>query len=134
MEPRVEVELDAATKGAQPNHWAMAWNICNAASVPLQIVSARLPHGRFRSDETTFEPPLDILPGQSRRIEIEARCGEAPGAEIENAFIIMRVVYDRAPWLILARLRVGVDSRGMPGTITESITAQPVGFADRQTA
>ena len=51
---------------------------------------------------------------------------------MENAFVILRVTQGGAPWLILARQRIRIDNEGKPNSVTEWITAQPVGFAERQ--
>jgi len=80
-----------------------------------------------------LEPALDVAANKSGRIEIEARCGEAPGAEIENAFLILRVAFDDNDWLILVRLRIRIDAQGRPASATELITVQRVGFSERQT-
>ncbi|MGH7835396.1 MAG: hypothetical protein ACREQK_17270 [Candidatus Binatia bacterium] len=63
------------------------------------------------------------------RLEFTVKCEEPPGTVVENAFLILRVNWSKAPWLILARLRVSVDDNGAPQSVTEAITAQPVGFA-----
>ena len=132
MEPRVQIQQDGIAQAAGRDLWTMCWKIDNVASVPLQILAARLPHGKFRSEEKSIDPPLKIASGESRRIEIEARCAEAPGVEVENAFVILRVTHAGAPWLILARLRISIDNEGTPNSATELITVQPVGFSERQ--
>jgi hypothetical protein len=49
---------------------------------------------------------------------------------VENAFLILRVLWLGKPWRILARLRVVFDEQGGPQTTTEVVTVQPVGFSD----
>lgn len=132
MEPIVQVQQDGRARPAGRDRWIMRWEIDNLGAAPLHIVTARLPHGKFRSDEKSFDPPLEIASGASGRIEIEARCAETPGAEVENAFVILRVIEAGAPWLILARLRVSIDNEGVPNSTTELITVQRVGFSERQ--
>ncbi len=56
-------------------------------------------------------------------------CGEAPGTVVENAFLILRVVWRDEPWQVFARFRVVFDDHGGPRTTTELITTQPVGFS-----
>ena len=133
MEPRVEVEMAGADKTGVPKRWRTVWNIKNLGVASLRILAARLPHGKFRSEEKTFAPPLDIPTNENGRIEIDARCGEPPGAEIENAFVILRVTQESSRWLVLARLRIRIDADGMPKSATELITVQPAGFSERQT-
>ena len=48
---------------------------------------------------------------------------------MENAFLILRVLWLEQPWRILARLRVVCDEEGAPETTTEVVTTQPVGFS-----
>lgn len=111
----------------------MRWRVENLRQAPLAIAAARLPHGKFRSDEREFIPAVDLQPDGAAEIEAEVRCDEPPGAVVENAFLILRVVFTELPWLVLARLRVLVDEDGKPAAVTELITTQPVGFALRQT-
>ncbi len=118
-----------ARRAGSPDRWLTLWNIKNLGDSPLEIFTARLPHGKFRSEEKVFTPPDAIDPRGTCGIEIEARCGEPPGVEVENGFLILRVGYDAGQWLILVRLRVRVDPRGTPAAATELITVQPVGFS-----
>jgi hypothetical protein len=48
---------------------------------------------------------------------------------VENAFLILRVLWREQLWRILARLRVVLDQHGVPESSTEVITTQPVGFS-----
>ena len=121
--------LEASSAGA-PDRWRTVWSIENIGDSVLEIFTARLPHGKFRSEEKVFAPPVAIAPHGNRPIEIEARCGEPPGAEVENGFLILRVAHDGEQWLILTRLRIRMDARGTPGAATELTTVQHVGFAE----
>jgi hypothetical protein len=131
MEPKIRVQQETVQRGATPDRWQVAWTIVNLGDAPLKILSARAPHGKFRCDEKEFTPPVDLAANQRGRVELEVRCGEAEGAEIENAFLILRVLYAGGRWLILARLRVYVAEEGKPVTTSELITAQPVGFSSK---
>jgi hypothetical protein len=132
MEPRVEIEMTGASKSGGPDRWRTSWKIKNLGAAPLRILAARLPHGKFRSEEKTFEPPLDLPTNESIGLEIEARCGEPPGTEVENGFVILRVAQERALWLVLVRVRVRIEADGTPKAATELITGQPVGFSEQQ--
>jgi hypothetical protein len=132
MEPRVEVEMTGASRSGGVDRWRTSWRIKNIGAAQLQILAARLPHGKFRAEEKNFEPSLDVLANESNSFEIEARCGEPPGAEVENGFVILRVTQEDALWLILVRVRVRVAADGAPSAATELITVQPVGFSERQ--
>jgi hypothetical protein len=131
MGPKIRVRQEAVQRGATPDRWQVAWSIVNLGAAPLKILAARAPHGKFLCDEKEFTPPVDLAANQRGRIELEVRCGEAEGAEVENAFLILRVLYAGLRWLILARLRVYVAEEGKPVTTSELITAQPVGFSSK---
>ena len=131
MEPKVQVAHETVQRGAAPDRWQIAWQIKNLGDRSLEILAARLPHGKFRSEEKEFAPAVRLESKQSETIELEVRCHEPPGTIVENAFLIMRVLWIGQAWLILARLRVSVNGEGMPLTTTELITTQPVGFSAR---
>ena len=131
MNPEVRVEQEKVQRGDKPDRWRIAWLVENLGAAPLKILAARAPHGKFLCDEKEFTPPVDLAANQRGRIELEVRCGKAEDAEIENAFLILRVLYAGGRWLILARLRVYVNGEGKPATKTESITTQPVGFSSK---
>ncbi len=56
-------------------------------------------------------------------------CDEPPGAVVENAFLILRVLERGREWRVLARLTVGFDRDGAPESATESITTQLMGIS-----
>jgi hypothetical protein len=129
MELKVGIWEESVRHGASADRWMVGWSIVNLGDAPLTILAARAPHGKFRADEKEFTPPVELASNQSGRIELEVLSSEAGGGEVENAFLILRVVSAGDRWLILARLRVYVNGEGKPATTTESITAQPVGFS-----
>ena len=129
MEPRVTVEMMRPNE-AGADRWLTVWSITNFGDSPLEIFTARLPHGKFRSKEKAFAIPVVIAPHGNSHIEIEARCAEPPGAEVENGFLILRVAHGGEQWRILARLRIKTDACGAPTAATELITVQPVGFSE----
>jgi hypothetical protein len=116
-------------RGAAPGTWRATWRIENLGDRPLEIIAARCPHGKFRSGEKQFTPAILIGSKQAKRIDCEVRCDEPAGAEVENAFLLLRALWGEKPWLILARLRVRVNNEGVPETDAELITSQPVGFS-----
>ncbi|HEY2987413.1 MAG TPA: hypothetical protein VGL11_06785 [Candidatus Binatia bacterium] len=133
MEPKVRVEQVATQRGAMPGRWKVTWRIENLGAQPLKILAARCPHGKFRCEEREITPAADLEPDQNAHVELEVLCREPSGSVVENAFLILRVLWDGNPWLILARLRVAMNGDGSPITATELITAQPVGFSLRET-
>jgi len=133
MEPTVRVEQEAVQPGDVPARWLVTWRIENHGDRPLTVLAARCPHGKFRSGEREFSVPVVLEANQSAAIELKVDCKESSGTVVENAFLILRVVWAGKPWLMLARLRVLVNDAGAPGTVTELITSQPVGFSKQKT-
>ena len=132
MEPEIALEQLSATRAAVADTWTTAWEIRNLGAEPLKMLAARFPHGKFRWEEIEFAPAINLGAKEARKLDLDVRCDEPAGTEVENAFLILRVLQREAPWLILARLRVRVSEGGAPATTTESITAQPVGFSSQR--
>ena len=109
--------------------WSIGWRITNKGDGPLSILALRLPHGLFRSAEETFEPALDLAPGQSGEFQTSVHCDESAGPVTENAFVIFSVIWLGEAWRIFVRLRVVVNAEGRPVTATEAITSHKVGFS-----
>jgi hypothetical protein len=107
----------------------VSWRIQNLGAGTLEILSALLPHGRFRCEEGKLDPILVIQPKESAPLDFSVKCEEPPGTIVENAFLILRVLWKGKPWHILARLRVSINEGGAPETTTELVTTQPVGFS-----
>lgn len=70
-----------------------------------------------------------LTPEENIQIEFSVACGEPPGSVIENAFLILRVLWLGEGWWVFVRLRVVIDSEGGPEAKTETVTAHPVGFS-----
>ena len=107
----------------------MAWRVENRGDRTLMLLSAWLPHGRFRAAERALEPPPCLAPGESTQLAVVVAFDEAPGTVVENAFVIMRVRWGDEPWRILVRLLITADASGAPTNSIALITKQPVGFA-----
>jgi hypothetical protein len=109
----------------------VTWHIQNLGQQPFQLLAAWLPHSRFRNEERelTFMP--ELLPGERARLELPVTCHEQPETVVENAFLIVRVLWRGEPWRIFARLRVVFDEQGGPQTTTELVTVQRVGFSEQ---
>jgi hypothetical protein len=95
----------------------------------IEIFSARVPHGKYRSEGIDYHPPIEIGAGQSAEIHMQVACDEGPGSAVENAFLILLAQWSKAKWRIFVRFLVKLDNEGRPGTGTESITTQKVGFS-----
>jgi hypothetical protein len=127
--PRVAIEPTPPRPGRDPAQWHVAWRIQNLGPEPLQILAAWLPHGRFRAPELQLAPAPLLAPGGSAQVQALVTCNEAPATVVDNAFVILRVLWGDEPWRIFVRLRVVADERGAPQNTCELITAQRIGFS-----
>ncbi len=127
--PQVSVEQAARRAGTASDCWLVAWHIQNLGWQPLQLLAVRLPHSRFRSEERELVPMPHLLPGERTRLEFSVACSGLPGTVVENAFLILRVLWREEPWRVFARLRVVFDEQGGPQTTAEVVTVQRVGFS-----
>ena len=111
------------------HRWRIGWTVENHGEEPLELASARLPHGQFKSDEQRFVPALTLAGGTAKEFETFVRCEEPPGLVTENAFVIFEAIWHSALWRIFVRVRVEVNGDGEPSTAVQSITTQRVGFS-----
>lgn len=130
VSPRLHIEQDSLRAGPAPGRWFVTWRLHNPTEEPLQILAAWLPHGRFRGEERELTPALTLSKDESARLELPVACREPAGTVVENAFLILRVLYLAALWRVLARLRVTVDEQGAPHGVTVVVTTHPVGFSE----
>jgi hypothetical protein len=107
----------------------VAWTIENASAEVMQIEEAWVPHGRFRAERERYDPPLQLVPGEMARLDFNVAFDEKPGVEVENAFVIVRVLWRDEAWRIFARLTVGAEDDGAPQPRIELISAQHVEFS-----
>ena len=78
-----------------------------------------------------MNPIPKLLPNQSAQLVFSVACSELPGTIVENAFLILRVLWLEEQWRAFARLRVTFDELGGPQSITEVITTHKIGFSER---
>ena len=126
--PKLRVKQESKAPGAR-GQWVVGWRLQNQGVDPLEILTARCPHGKFRGKERELSPAPKLLPGESTRIEMPVACGEKPGTVVENAFLILRVFWQDKAWQVFARFTVAFDQDGAPECATELVTTQPVGFS-----
>jgi hypothetical protein len=127
--PCVVVESACPCAASTGGRWLCTWRIQNRGDGSLRLLSAGLPHSRFRSEEQELSPTPELLPGESAQLTLAVACHESAGTVVENAFLILRVLWRERPWRILARLRVSFDQHNVPENSTVVITTQPVGFS-----
>jgi len=127
--PTVVVESACRCRACAGGRWLCTWRIKNLSQEPLQFLSAGVPHSRFRSEEQELSPAPELLPGESAQLTLAVACCEPAGTVVENAFLILRALWQGQPWRIFARLRVVFDQDSVPENSTVVITTQPVGFS-----
>jgi len=127
--PEIKLTQAAAQSAGAAGLWKIGWLIENRGRDSLEVLSARLPHGQFKSEEMQFEPALILAPGESEEFHVSVRCNEPLGLVTENAFVIFNVNWAHEPWRIFVRIRVTMNVDRRPETETEAITVQRVGFS-----
>jgi hypothetical protein len=127
--PVIAVEQSSSSRADAEDRWTVEWRITNTGVGSIAILSARLPHGQFKSEEQHFEPPLALDAGEQIWFRARVRCAEPPGLVTENAFIIFQVVWLNQTWRIFVRIRVVVQQSREPQTVVELITTQRAGFS-----
>ena len=129
--PIISVKQVFISASGTTDVWAAEWTIANKGARAIAILSARLPHGQFKSAEQRFDPPLEISEGGQVAFRALVHCDEPPGLVTENAFIIFQALWCKEPWRIFVRIRVVVKEGGEPQTAVELITTQKIGFSAR---
>lgn len=127
--PAISLRQVGARRENEINRWRIGWTVQSNGEAPLEIASARLPHGQFKSDAQSFVPALTLAGGTAAQFQTLVRCDEPPGPVTENAFVIFEAVWHGAPWRIFVRVRVEVLQDGEPSATVQSITTQEVGFS-----
>jgi hypothetical protein len=127
--PEISVEQVSRSRKLDTGIWQVSWRLQNLTDREIEIFSARVPHGKYRSDGIDYHPPIDIGAGQSAEIHMRVACDEGPGSAVENAFLILLAQWSKVKWRIFVRFLVKLDNEGRPATGTASITTQKVGFS-----
>ena len=126
--PAIELhQIGVAAEAA--GEWEIRFLVINRGAHGLKLISARLPHGQFRTPEIQFDTSASLAAGETLSFAARVRCHEPPGLVTENAFLIFLVEWRGGRWRVFARLRVTVDVDGIPEAVTASITTQKVGFS-----
>jgi len=127
--PSIGLRQRDARRAISAGLWRIAWSVENRGGDALQIISAKLPHGQFKSEPQNFVPPLNLPAGAAAEFATEVRCDEEPGLITENAFVIFETLWRREPWRVFVRVRVDIARDGSPGAVTQAVTTQQVGFS-----
>ena len=132
--PRLLIEAVSSRATPVRGQWLVAWRIQNLGQEPWAVLSTWLPHDKFSSHQKTIDPPLRLLPGESTRLELPVTCHEPPGSVVDNAFLILRLLWLEQPWRAFARHRVVLDDTGTPHHVCQVVSVQRVGFSARSGA
>lgn len=126
-------QLRVAQVGQQPadtsGTWTITWSIVNGGDAPVALREIDVPHGKFCGRSVDLSSMDPLAPGERGEIQLSVVFKEAPGARVENAFLILTVVWREKVWRVFVRMTVRSDSAGAPSTQTELITEQAVGFS-----
>ena len=129
--PDIPPTLDVAQAGRAsggPRLWRVAFDVTNRGAGPVALLSAWLPHGRFRCAEQQLAD-LVLPPERTTQLSFEAAFDEPPGTEVENCFVILRVRWREEAWRVMARLTVTAAGDGAPLAAPRLVTAHRVGFS-----
>ena len=127
--PRLLIEATGCHAIGTSGRWTVSWRIDNLGDRPLEILSAWLPHDKFYSQRSLFDPGLQLPPGGTVELELLVDCREPPGARVENAFVILQLVQMGKTWRAFARHLVTIDSAGAPQPHCQAISVHPMGVA-----
>jgi hypothetical protein len=127
--PKIEVEQVEPSRSENSGRWLFKWRVRNATETPMNLLSVRLPHGKFKAEERKFGPSSKIASQDHFIVDLAVACEELPNTIVDNAFLILLVNWQENQWRFFARLRIMVNEQGQPQTTTESITVQQVGFS-----
>ena len=127
--PKIEVEQVERGASEKLGRWLVKWRVRNVTETPMRLFSVRVPHGKFKAEESEFRPEVKIPARDQFILDRVVACEEPPNTIVENAFLILLVNWQENHWRFFVRLRITVDQQGRPETATESITVQQVGFS-----
>ena len=127
--PSLSIQADSSLPSAESGQWLVTWIIQNTSGSPIEVSSAWLPHDKFFRKEQPITPPLRLSPGENTHLELMVSCGELPGTVVDNAFLILRLVWEEQPWRAFARHRVTLCQTGVPRPECLAVSVHPVGFA-----
>jgi hypothetical protein len=132
--PCLLLEAASARATAVRGQWLVAWRLQNLGQEPIEVLFIWLPHDKFFSGQQTRNPPLRLLPQESTLLELQVVCHEPPGSVVDNAFIILRLLWREQPWRVFVRHRVVLDTTGTPQHVCQAVSVQPVGFSASSSA
>ena len=127
--PSIAVEQVEPSRSENSGRWLFKWRVRNATETPMNLLSVRLPHGKFKAEERKFLPQVEIAAQDHFIVDLAVACEEPPNTIVDNAFLILLVNWQENLWRFFVRLRIMVNEPGQPQTKTESITVQQVGFS-----
>jgi hypothetical protein len=122
----VEAPVRVSVSGCEPDgagRWRVTWMLVNLLDEPLKLEDAWLPHGRFRGEgHVALDAALPVQKEYSLTLGVSA--SSAPGAVVENAFLIVRLRAADEGWRVFARMRITFSDDASPLPVIEAVTAQ----------
>jgi hypothetical protein len=109
--------------------WRIELRVTNDDALPITLLTAWLPHARFRADEQWFDGMAPLNPGERVTLSFDAEFDEPPGTDVQNGFVIIRVEWNDGVWRVLTRMAVASGAIGEPTVRVETVSAHRVGFS-----
>jgi hypothetical protein len=127
--PTIRMQAGPNQSRMHDGGWLTEWLVENLGRHPVQLLTARLPHPRFRSDEVNLSQTPRILPGEKVRIYVPAQCDASGGSVAENAFLILRFLCDQKLWRVFAKMYVVFSTEAAPQVHMEEVKTEPAGYS-----
>ena len=127
--PNLGIEALTCQATSEAGRWLASWRIRNLDTQVVEILSAWLPHDKFASDRRDFDPPLRLPANDSLGLEVPVACEEVPGSVVENAFLILQVLWRQGAWRVFARHQISVGGEGGLHHLCQSVTLHPIGLS-----
>jgi hypothetical protein len=118
VRPSVRVTVESCVRDGDA--WLVGFLVSNAGPSTLSLVSAWVPHGRFRGADGRTPLDVHLAPGASHALAVRVLTCEPPGTVVENAFLILQA----ERWRIFTRMRIEFSPEPVP--IVEQVTLQPI--------
>ena len=122
--PALRLEAREATR--VDGMWRVQWRVTNLGGDHVRLVAARAPHPSFRSDAQELNAVVVESASFEQTVTVEAQ----PGADIENAFVILVAVKERETWRVLFRVRVHVGADGTPAPHVEAASTHRIALPE----
>lgn len=125
--PQIQIQAVEALRGST-GRWLITWIVQNLTDQQIVLLEVWLPHGQFRAERQQLTRPR-VLPAKgTAEFESAVEAPLPPSGVVENAFVVLRVQWERSDWRVFARFRVAFGEDARPRPVAELVTAQRIGF------